>query len=419
MQSLWRLWLFLEKHPPFESVLAFSVIYMMIGTALAVIAGTPNIFSGFSDNSWVYNAGGFGVAVFLVYCFSMPTRFELVGLALAGALGIILLFDTSLVRSVDWPLSVPLGLGPIFAFVSPLCVLFMIRKCNAANGVAKINQELLLGIVFIVIYSFSSFAFLYLTPFFHPKVYDGRLFLIDSSLGFSPSVLFPVVSEKIFGLKAYLKLLYFYSYMGFVLVFAAQVVSKSHRRWNVVTVWFGVSVIGLICYNFIPVAGPQYFFEKLYPHNLPELAYVSSEPLTLWPALRNGMPSLHFGWALAACIVSFTMTMRWLKWLQIIILGSVFLSTMSLGEHYLVDLIVAIPFVICVMSYFILDVPWTVSWRRNVFLGSLFLFVLWETLILFYYDFLIAYRGFTGCVSLMTIVVSFLFVKVIVHAKHD
>ncbi len=89
------------------------------------------------------------------------------------------------------------------------------------------------------------------------------------------------------------------------------------------------------------------------------------------PFPRNGMPSMHFGWMLAATIVWFQMDTRpWSRAVLALMTSCVAMATLYLGEHYVIDLIVAVPFVLGAIALFTSSVPWSAPERwRTVALG--------------------------------------------------
>jgi len=87
-----------------------------------------------------------------------------------------------------------------------------------------------------------------------------------------------------------------------------------------------------------PVAGPQYAFrtfpESIPANFVPHVVHLQSIP--------NGVPSVHMTLAILVLVFS-------KRWQLGRVLGSIFVlltisSTMGLGEHYLFDLIVAVPY---------------------------------------------------------------------------
>jgi len=98
-----------------------------------------------------------------------------------------------------------------------------------------------------------------------------------------------------------------------------------------------------LCYLLVPISGPVYAFPSfpVLPVGLVDWAAI---PLTAAP---NGMPSGHFAGALLIC---------WFTrhWLAGRVASSVFLvlttlATLGLGEHYLIDLIAAIPYTVTIL----------------------------------------------------------------------
>src|SRR5262249_27497114 len=65
--------------------------------------------------------------------------------------------------------------------------------------------------------------------------------------------------------------------------------------------------------------------------------------------VRNGMPSLHTAWAFLI-MTSAAGLPRWFRHLSVGYLMATLVATLATGEHYLVDLIVALPFAVAVQE---------------------------------------------------------------------
>jgi len=91
-------------------------------------------------------------------------------------------------------------------------------------------------------------------------------------------------------------------------------------------------------YIVFPVAGPQYAFRTF-----PDSAPVNFEPHVVHlQAIPNGVPSVHMTLAILVLVFS----RRWpigagLGWTFVLLTVA---ATMGLGEHYLLDLVVAVPY---------------------------------------------------------------------------
>ena len=64
-------------------------------------------------------------------------------------------------------------------------------------------------------------------------------------------------------------------------------------------------------------------------------------------AFRNAMPSLHFAGALFVAWGTWSLG-TWQRFFGVAFLAVMFVATLGLGEHYLIDLIVAIPFAVAI-----------------------------------------------------------------------
>jgi len=85
------------------------------------------------------------------------------------------------------------------------------------------------------------------------------------------------------------------------------------------------AILALPCYLLWPAVGPVWVGTALAP--------------------RNCMPSLHVTWALLA----WWYAPRWLRWPSAVLVALTGLATIGLGEHYLIDLVVAVPFTAAVV----------------------------------------------------------------------
>ena len=117
---------------------------------------------------------------------------------------------------------------------------------------------------------------------------------------------------------------------------------------------FPVMVFGLagleapLLYRVVPAVGSEYVFGPNFaygPHWMSGLAIVT--PMHAAPA--NSMPSLHFAWALLA-LWNMPRNNRGAVFGAAVFALVIALATLGLGEHYAIDLVVAVPFAVCVQS---------------------------------------------------------------------
>jgi hypothetical protein len=107
-----------------------------------------------------------------------------------------------------------------------------------------------------------------------------------------------------------------------------------------------LGVAGFALYQICPVSGPSYLFPQDYPAHLPVLSQAGPAALPIFP--RNGMPSLHVGWTFL--LFWNLRTRRILGPLAAVFLVLTALATLGFGEHYLADLMVAIPLALTMQS---------------------------------------------------------------------
>jgi hypothetical protein len=112
--------------------------------------------------------------------------------------------------------------------------------------------------------------------------------------------------------------------------------------------------IGIILYNLFPALGPVFVFgrgAKAFPWNplsSEQVQHIFIEPIPVI-GLRNAMPSLHAAWALM--LVWFSRGLSTAEKIgAYFFLAFTILATMGLGEHYFIDLVVAVPYTLFILS---------------------------------------------------------------------
>jgi hypothetical protein len=125
--------------------------------------------------------------------------------------------------------------------------------------------------------------------------------------------------------------------------------SEPHRSLRAVVLLFIASVLAVAGYLTVPVAGPRFVFAG-FPFEAPHLDPSDLQLVPLDSEVeRNGVPSLHFASALLVW-----WNLRRLNWglraaTGFFLIGTV-LATLGLGEHYLVDLVIAVPFALALQA---------------------------------------------------------------------
>ena len=206
-------------------------------------------------------------------------------------------------------------------------------------------SPLLLASFCPVLVIITNFA-LYATIALQPRVFDLHLFRFDALLGGQGSFLVgqwfasvPVLRETCFFVYASLPLV--------------QVVVLWHY-WrgqkmpaNPLIAFVVAGVAGFLLYQVCPAIGPVHVFRQDFPSHVPPMPEFN--PLTLINAPRNAMPSLHTAWAILI-LWSLRFTSRLIRIAAVVFLVLTLMATLGFGEHYLIDLVVAVPFAMGVQA---------------------------------------------------------------------
>jgi PAP2 superfamily protein len=174
----------------------------------------------------------------------------------------------------------------------------------------------------------------------HPLTYDPVLARIDS---WGPPVAWDLA--RWFQSSSLFRFICQATYAGLPLALVA--VSEAERRQtsrrrSVLAVSALAALLGILAYQIVPATGPKYAFAG-YPAEGPLFGeWATRAPFQHLPP-RNAMPSLHMTWALLvawhAARVGWAGTLVGLSFL-----GLTVFAVLATGEHYLVDLVIAVPF---------------------------------------------------------------------------
>ncbi len=104
------------------------------------------------------------------------------------------------------------------------------------------------------------------------------------------------------------------------------------------------AVVAPLLYSIVPAAGPAFRWAPRFPFDPPAGGDVALTPGPLgMSGVTNAMPSLHFAYALLVLWGSWSLGLA-ARSFGIAFTVLTALATLGLGEHYVVDLVVALPF---------------------------------------------------------------------------
>jgi hypothetical protein len=237
-----------------------------------------------------------------------------------------------------------------FAGLSSL-VIFGVRAVWAKDAERKL---LVLGYVPSLLFVVSEYFadnLLHWTSANHPKVLDLYLFSFDSSLG----IQFPFVMGQAFSAWPWLRLAGVLFYIGLpipiAVVYSGQLLRVREKAVPAMAAFLATGPVGVIFYNLFPALGPVHLFGQGFPWHplsLAQAAGIVAQPVAM-PGPPNAIPSLHMAWVLLVWWYSRGLS-AWERAIALLFLFFTTLATLGTGEHYFIDLIVAFPFALLMMS---------------------------------------------------------------------
>jgi hypothetical protein len=151
--------------------------------------------------------------------------------------------------------------------------------------------------------------------------------------------------------------------------------------------------LGIFFYNLLPANGPRYLFDFLLPRH-PGAFPLNPLPMSLAmrfqpdampvPGFCNAIPSLHMAWALLAWWYSRRLGLG-VRLFTLVFMVFTFFATLGTGEHYFVDLVVAVPFALMVEAGVEYSIPLREPRRLHALLGGLLMTLVWMALLSFCY----------------------------------
>jgi len=222
-----------------------------------------------------------------------------------------------------------------------------------------------------------------LTESLHPLVYDLYAAYWDRAAGLAVTPALRQAVDDVPGLSGWIGACYGLTPAAFLVLSINQ--RRGCAAYLPTAAWMWVVLTGcaLIAYHFFPVVGPAYVFgSDRFVQSLGDLPKMTLRLVSVRPVARNGMPSMHFGWMLAVTIVWWrSCTPAWSKLAMAFVAASAAAATLYLGEHYLVDLVVAVPFVLAAIALSTSQIPWVAMPRWATVVAGFGTWIVWVILL--------------------------------------
>ena len=350
--------------------LAYRIVLAMLiaAEALALTGALPAPHRLWLEELGIANIGTYAVFVVVLYAFSRPAWVEARKVLAGGSvLAAAVVFAGYALGSAhvlqDWIFVAANGFG-VAALVA------LIARLRRRTGDRQLTLDLLAASGIAPLADPAIGAYLKLTQVLHPLTFDLGAYRFDAMLGFQPSAALAKIAAQSPVLLGALITAYQFLPYGISLLYAMQRVAA--RRQPFSTIAFQ-AISALLCvlllYHLYPVAGPAYAFGAGFPAALPDASSMTGVSLMVMQGPRNGVPSMHFAWALILWLNSRSLGVVWVRTLFAAWLGLTLISTLALGEHYLIDLVVAVPLVVGVQSLCIFGAAWDRARRRALCVG--------------------------------------------------
>ena len=215
---------------------------------------------------------------------------------------------------------------------------------------------------------------------FGPYVYDPHCYALDSLWGVQVSFIITKIIRASLPLCLFMKLAYFY--LSFYMIVAQILIYKDNERLGLshsrclmpALLFIFIGLFGTFLYKFFPVVGVEvYCGLNSFPNGPWPAANMNPVPIEAPSFLpHNGMPSLHMAWILAVyySLYRFYQSKPYYKYTTLVLIILTALSAFSEGCHYLIDLIIAIPFTLAILAFTMVEAPR--KWRFiSFFFGAM------------------------------------------------
>jgi len=353
--------------------------------ALVVLAG--------GDNAFLTSAM---VGTFLIAMMLRPTRRELEGSLVSSAVISTLLVVARMAAGhapkVLDALGVALG-------VCGLGIL-LVRVLRSRGPERRHHEISFLGTSILPAFVTLTEPFLEVTAHLHPLTHDGMVYAADGNLGVQPSFLLGrvLMSHQALG-------------TGFEIVYAILPIALAsiiglHLRANTDVDVLGQYVVAgwvaFVLYHAVPVAGPVYAFQDQWPWTEPASATVGYGLMKVKWIARNCVPSMHTTWALFVFWHARTFS-RPIRWSAAAFLVLTLIATLGLGFHYVMDLVVALPFAVALHVAFLPSAPLVPGRKFGIVAAAGFITLSWLVLLRYAVPWLLAWPAIHAVLVFATI----------------
>lgn len=325
----------------------FSLTMAFVAEILhALLVGRPAFLNFFPGDNWLDWPNMLGAFIGIPVCVLLiggslsfiPLLFRVVAVFLGFCLsGYQIIFNSE--SGIYSPSAV------LCITLAPLGLLAFICIVGSRDGQLNVRWKFWRIAILLNSLTLSTHAALQINRIIFPATWDYFVYRIDGAFGSVVKYLAMLNKHGSPMLQASTSTLYAILIFCLYAIIALAIRKKAIIRLHV---WRAVIVpffLAWILYAFLPLSGPAYaFFDGSFPDSIPLPLDVVASQVIVPPAYRNGMPSMHLTGAVLIWMLAVGLRERLaMIFSSLLVLGTVW-STLASGEHYVLDLIVAVPF---------------------------------------------------------------------------
>jgi len=304
------------------------------------LAGVRFLFNG------TLNSEFFSISLLSLFLILLRTR-----VSIREFLGTLVLFAALVAfefRFLGYPSTWPVWISLLG--MASLAVLFL-RLIWASPSQRRFAALVAIPSLLFVVSEWCASIFLTLTEIFHPKVLDLYLYSFDAST----RIQLPILIGRLFSRLPAFSFLCYVAYIGLPLAigltFAGCLLRDTRTALAAFTAFLLTGPVGVLFYNLFPALGPVHLLGSRFPWHpltVDQARRLLLEPVALAGA-RNAIPSLHAAWIFLVYWYARELSRLERAAAAVCVLLTLF-ATLGTGEHYFIDLVVAVPFALFILA---------------------------------------------------------------------
>ncbi len=340
--------------------------------ALTGIAEAPHarLLRIYASPHAVFVLGEFATVFCILYLCSRPRWREV---AAAGAGGVLLTGIYLALRPHEAARPVSDWLYLLIGAFGLSVLIALVARVRGAPSQRSLALTLVAAFALVLVYDTFVVSLLGFTAALHPRTYDAIAYNLDATLGFSPAILTSLVVNEWPSLLTVATAVYHYLPYAFAVLYGLQLARPERAPVSLLLAYTVSGAIAIFLYHACPIAGPRYAFGD-YFYAWPVAP--ANDLLAVPPAPRNGMPSMHFGWALLMWMHA-SFIGRGVRAFFAVLAGLMFLATLGLGQHYLVDLAASPPAIVALQALCATGLGWASRERLRALAAGGLLTLAW------------------------------------------